>query len=215
MRRKPVPLAARESHAIRFAWWVSFLATIALIALLGLARSAQAASLADPLLAAVTFPAAPDEEVEAEAADEEESEEVEVCEVEEEDEECEEQTEEEVDDSCVLKSAEATVLVLPNQDKLKLTLRYTTFSPAVVNVRYSLRGGKGRLKMSGESRRFGHRGVFRETEELTEAEMTKTRAATEFEVDARAVNTPSYCRGLFDRRLTARHAAHGGLIWTD
>jgi ribosomal protein L12E/L44/L45/RPP1/RPP2 len=205
MRR--TPLAART---IRLAWCVSFLATLAVVALLGLVRSAQAATLADPLLSAVTFPAPPEADEEAEAADEEEGEGCEAA-----DEECGEETAEEIDDSCLLESAEATVLVLPGRDKVKLTLRYTAFSPALVDVRYSLRGGKGRLKMGGDSRRFGHRGVFRETEELSEAEMAKTRAATEFDVGAHAVNTPGYCRERFERRLTARHASHGGLLWTD
>jgi len=208
-----VPLAARESHAVRFAWWASFLATIALVALLGLARSAQAATVADPLLSVLTLPAGAEADEEAEAAAEEEGEGLEECEEPDEEEECEEAAE--VDDSCVLKSAEATILVLPFRNEVKLTLRYSTFSPAVVKVRYSLRGGRGRLKMGGESRRFGYRGVFRETEELTEAEMAKARAATGFEVDARAVNTPGRCRGLFDRKLTARHATHGGLAWVD
>jgi hypothetical protein len=214
MRRKPVPLAARESHSIRFAWWVSFLATLALVALLGLARSAQAAAVTDPLLSAVVFPTASDPEEEAETA-EEDGEEVEECEVADEEDECDEEAGEETGEECILKSAEATVLVLPDQGKVKLTLRYTTFSPAVVDVRYGLRGGKGGLKMGGDSRRFGHRGVFRETEQLSEAELTKTKAATEFEVDAHAVNTPGYCRQLFDRSLTAKHPAHGGLVWTD
>lgn len=209
-----MPLAARESHTIRFAWWMSFLATLALIALLGLARSAQAESIADPLLSAVAFPTAPDEDEEAETS-EQEDEEVAECDEADEEEECEEEAEEEVDDSCVLKSAEATVLVLPDQGKVKLTLRYTAFSPAVVSVRYSLRGGKGRLKMGGDSRRFGHQGVFRETEKLTDAEMAKTKAATGFEVGAHAVNTPGYCRQLFDRTLTARHASQGAITWTD
>jgi hypothetical protein len=214
MRRKPVPLAARESHTLRFAWWVSFLATLVLIALLGLARSAQAETVADPLLSAVVLPTAPEAEEEAETA-EEDGEEVEECEVEEDEDECAEEAEEETGEECILKSAEATVLVLPDRDKVKLTLRYTTFSPAVVSVRYGLRGGKGRLKMGGDSRRFGHRGVFRETEKLSEAEMAKTKAATEFEVGAYAVNAPGYCHQLFDRKLTARHASHGTIAWTD
>jgi hypothetical protein len=217
MKRKPGAFPSDSSHATRVAWCVSFLATIAIVALLGLARSAQAATAADPLLSAVAFPtfADPDEEAEEAEAAEEDGKELDACEADDEEDECDEGSEEETGDTCILKSAEATVLVLPGQDRVKLTLRYTTFSPAVVSVRYGLRGGKGRLKVGGGSRRFGHRGVFRETEELSEAEMAKTKAATEFEVDAHAVNTPGWCRRLFDRRLTARHASHGGLIWTD
>jgi hypothetical protein len=216
MRRRATTLAERETRAVRLAWWVSFLATLTLVAILGLAHSAQAASvpIAGPLLSAVTLPTALDPDEEAETA-EEDGDEVEECEGDEDENECAEEAEEETGDECILKSAEATVLVLPEQAKVRLTLRYTTFFPAVVNVRYGLRGGKGRLKMGGDSRRFGHRGVFRETEELSEAEMAKTKAATEFEVDAHAVNTPGYCRRLFGRKLTARHASGGTIAWTD
>jgi len=202
---------------VRVAWWAAFLATIAIVALLGLARSAQAATVANPLLSATVFPSPTDtgeEDEEAEAA-EEDGEELEECEVADEEDECDEASEEETGHECILKSAEATVLVLPGQEKVRLTLRYTTYFPAVVSVRYGLRGGMGRLRVGGHSRRFGHRGVFRETEALSEAEMAKTKAATEFEVDAHAVNTPGWCRGLFDRELNRRHVSAARVLWTD
>jgi hypothetical protein len=215
MRRKSVPLAARESHAIRFAWLVSFLATIALIALLGLARSAQAASgvpIVDPLLAATGVE--PEDDEEAEAASEED-EAIEECEVTDGEADCEEAKEEETDVSCLLREAEATVVVVPSKDVVRMSLRYATFHPAVVSVRFSLRGRRGRLAMGGESRRFGRRGVLREAEKLTETEMARAKAATEFDVQIHAVNTPRYCRERFERRLTSRRAAHGGLSWTE
>jgi hypothetical protein len=217
MRRKPGAFPSDNSHAARVAWWASFLATIAIVALLGLARSAQAATVADPLLSALAFPTTTDaeeEDEEAEAA-EEDGEELGECEAADEEDECDEASELETGEECILKSTEATVLVLPGQDKVKLTLHYTAFSPAVVSVRYGLRGGKGRLKMGGDSRRFGHRGVFRETEKLSEAEMAKTKAATEFDVDAHAINTPGWCRGLFDRELNRRHVSSARVLWTD
>lgn len=191
-----------------------------LILILGLAGTAQAASLPlDLPLPVVAVPGfAPEDDEEAEAA-EAESEEVEVCEETEDGvEECTVETtasEAEASGACMLKSAEAMVLVLPAKDSVRLTLRYTTFTPAVVSVQYSLRGRKGSLKMGADSRRFSRKGVFRETEKLTEAEMAKVKAATEFDVRLRAVNTPGYCRQLFDRELTSKRHGRGGLTWTD
>lgn len=81
MRRKPGALTEHESHLIKIAWWVSFLATIAIVAILGMVRSAQAAtlSLGDPgaALASLQFETAaeePDDDGEdtAEGEDEEE-----------------------------------------------------------------------------------------------------------------------------------------------
>ncbi len=45
--------------------------------------------------------------------------------------------------------------------------------------------------------------------------MAKVKAATEFDVRLRAVNTPGYCRQLFDRELTSKRPGRGGLTWTD
>lgn len=211
-------LSERESHAVRFAWWASFFATVALIAILGLARSAQAAET--PLSGAlVTAPSASHETEAAEEAEGEgEEEELEACEeAEEAGEECEvrSRSAEEVPDACVLSSAEATASLLPAHDQVQVTLRYTALATAVVSIRYSLRGAKGAVKMGSASHRFSRRGVFRETEKLSEAEMAKARAATEFDVRLDVVNSPQYCRGLFDSRLTARHSTHGRSSWTD
>jgi hypothetical protein len=191
-----------------------------LVATLGLAGSARAASLPLgapwPLATVPLF--APEDDGEAEAA-EVEGEEVEVCEETEDGVEvCTDETtasEAEASGACMLKSAEATILVLPAKDTVRLTLRYTAFAPAVVSVQYGLRGRKGSLMVGTDSRRFSRKGVFRETEKLSEAEMARANAATGFDVRVRAVNTPGHCRGLFDRELTSRRSAHGRSTWTD
>jgi hypothetical protein len=191
---------------------------LALAAILCLVNPAQAASATplDPLLQGLPL-LGEDAEEEAEAAEAEE--EVEVCEETEDGEEiCTEETVAsgaEASDACILKSAEATVLVLPAKDTVRLTLRYTTHAPAVVSVRYSLRGRKGALNMGATSARFSRGGVFREAEKLNEREMGKAVAATEFDVRVRAVNTPGYCRKLFDLELDSRRSAQGRSRWTD
>jgi hypothetical protein len=205
-------------HPNRFAWWISFLATLALLSVLWAARSAQAATLpiGEPVNALPPLSLAADPEEEDEELEEEELE-VEECEEEEGDEEeCEARiAADEGDDPCILRSAEATVSVLKAHDKVRLALRYTAEAPAVVSVEYGLRGRRGALKMGEETRRFGRSGVFRATETLTEAEMKKVNAAKEFDVRLHAVNTPRFCRSVFDRDLTARHGSAHGPVWTD
>jgi hypothetical protein len=211
MRQKPGALPEQGAHAVRLAWWVSFFVTIALVAILGLARSAQAgAPPAGPPAAGATNPADQVEE------SEEEGEELETCEeAEEEGEECAEEAAREAPEACLLRSAEATVSVVPADDAITVAVRYTTFSPATVNVRYSLHGGEGSLNVGGDNRRFSHKGVFRETEKLSPTEMAKAEAATEFDVRVHAVNAPGFCNRLFDRELTVRHSAHGRSSWTE
>lgn len=218
MRRKPGTLPDPESHTIRLAWWASFFATIAVIAILGAVRSAQASIVpgGGPIgaLAPLAFASTEeDEELEEEELEFEE------CLEEEGEAECEKRIgvggAGEGAEGCVLRSASATVSVLKNEDRVRLTIRYTTFSPAVVSVQYRLRGHRGTLRMGTDSHRFSRRGVFRDTEKLNEAEMTRVNAATEFDVSVHAVNAPRYCRGRFDRDLTAHHTAPSGPVWTD
>lgn len=204
-------------HAPKIAWWASFLATLALLAALGFARSAQALTV-DGGPAAVAIVSPPDPEAEAEDAGEvgEEGSEDEECETDEEgEEECGEIGDAaEALSECVLSSADATVSASPN-GRLQLTIRYTASAPATVGVAFWLRGSKGPLSLDGKRERFSRKGVFRQTENLTDAQRIKAMAAKDFTVQLRPAGAPRYCRAFFDRHLTARHAAHGGLTWSD
>jgi hypothetical protein len=216
VRRKPgtFPNQDPHSHAVRVAWWASFLATIALVALLSFVRSAQAADL--PVLAEPLSGQASPLEAAAEESDANGEEEVEGegCEAEDEG-ECEEEARSgQASEACLVKSASARVTVLEARDEVRLALRYTASSPALVSVEYGLRGGRGTLKMAGARSRFSRDGVFRDTETLGRPAMAKVNAATEFEVRLHAVNTPRSCHRLLDRDLTARHASSSGPVWT-
>jgi hypothetical protein len=211
--RKPAPSADREAHAVRIAWWVSFLATVALIAILGIAKSAQAATLAAPsdpgTAAAAHFHV---EELEAE---EEAEEELEAEECEEGEEECEEEAGTEAPAECVLSSAQATVFASTSLDKVRLVIRYAAVSPSLVAVDFGLHGSKGSLYLGQSKRHFGRTGVFSQTEALSEPQMARALGATDFAVQLYAVDAPHYCRRFFEPQLTIRHAAPSGLIWSD
>jgi hypothetical protein len=189
---------------------------IAVLVLLGLAGSAHAATVppsGSPL--SLLTVEVPDPELELE---EDEGGGGEECEEEDEEGECVAAASEEEDQAateCLLKSASATVSVLTERDKVRLTLRYTTFSAAVVSVEYGLRGRKGALRMGKDSRRFSQRGVFRDTERISDAEMRRVKAASEFDVRIHAVNTPRYCHRLLDRRLITRRTSGRGPLWTE
>jgi len=212
MRRKPTAAAGDDTHAVRLAWWASFLATLALVALLGLAKSAQALTLPDPGAAPV-LAAPPDEDQEGEAeASEGEELEAEGCEEEEEG-ECEEEDGVEAPPDCLLSSAQATVFASGNRDEVRLQIRYATTSPTAVAVDYGLHGAKGSLYLGGGKRRFGKQGVLRLSRSLTEAQMAKVMAARDFSVGVRAPAAPRWCRPYFDRHLTVRRATPRGLAW--
>jgi len=214
MRRKPTLAGDDETQAIRFAWGIAFIATLTIAAILSLAGSARALTLPagsalDPTSAA---PWADEEDEEEAAASEDEEFEFEDCE---DDGECEEGEEEggKAPDECLLTGAEATVLALPSQDRVRLQLRYTTSSPTAVAVEYGLHGGKGSLFLGAEKKRFGRHGTLRLSEDMTEAEMAKVMAARNFTLKLRVPAAPRYCQPFFDRQLDVKRATPSGLSW--
>jgi hypothetical protein len=221
MRRKPDIAESGDARTFRLAWWASFLATLALIAALGIARSAQALTLPPTGTGGTAFaispPSGESESEEEEFESEEEEFEAEECEVGEE-EECEEEVEEEGAEApreCVLSSASATVSASRASGKVRLAVHYTAYSTGTVEVVYWLRGAKGPLSLGGDRAHFGRKGLIRETEALTEAQMSKAMAARNFTVELRPAHAPRYCNHLLDRHLTVRRAVPDGLTWSD
>lgn len=217
MRREPhETIGEHGPTAVRVGWWVSFVATLALIFALGLAKSAQAFTLPETPgpIASIVLPEP--EEAEEEAGGDE-GWEYEECEVgeDEEEAECDEELEEATPPECLLRSAVATVSASPTHDTVRLSLRYTARSSAAVNVGIKLRGGKGALRLGIDQGRFKRAGVFRQTERLSERQMTKVLAAKNFTVELAAVNTPRYCHRYFDRHLTVKRASGASLTWSE
>lgn len=216
-----------NARTVRLAWWASFLLTIALLAILGFARSAQAVALPGPNAGGAASAQAlsdrghdepeDEDEFEAEASEGEEFDDWE-CEVD--DEECEEEAEEEAESSseapeeCLLSSADATVFASPGSDRLRFVLRYRTSSPTDVAFDYGLHGAKGSLYLGGDKRHLGGAGVVRLTQDLGEAQMAKVMAARDFAVRLHVRGAPGYCHRFFERQLTVRRAAPGGLAWS-
>jgi hypothetical protein len=221
MRRRHTSEDEHSSPAaIKLAWWAGFLATLVLVFALTQAKSAHAATIPAPLGAIV---AALDEETEDEPSEDENEdgwEYEEECEVfgegDEEEEFCEEaEGEDGTPPECLLSSAEATVSALPARDTLRLSVRYTSRTPAAVKVEYWLRGGKGPLRLGEDRKRFNRQGTFRSTDRLSDPEMAKVLAARNFTVELQAVNTPRYCHRYFDQKLTVKRNSAGALTWSE
>jgi hypothetical protein len=219
---KPLTAEVQAAHLARLAWWCAFVLTVTFVAALWLVRSAGAAPL--PVAASASpanLPAGPviEFEVEGEEGEEEADDLCEMLEPEDAEEaetvECEEEGEEEVSPDCLISSAEATVAAVPGRDQVRLAVRYKALQASVVAVELKLRGGKGTLDLGAATERFHRAGVLRQSTVLSDAQMARVEAAREFTVGIEAVNTPKYCRGLFDRHLTVRHAAGSGLTWSD
>jgi hypothetical protein len=205
---------APEDAAVRFAWWAAFFATLTLVAVLGIAKSAQALTV-PPMgpPGVVAAPAPPADEFEEAEASEDEGFEDQNCGVEE-GEECEDESGgPEAPQECLLTSAQASVAVAANHDRVRLQVRYATSTPTAASVDYGLHGGKGSLYLGGEKERLAKQGVLRLTKNLTEAQMAKVMAAKGFTVRLRVPAAPGYCQTFFDHQLDVRQATPSGLSW--
>jgi hypothetical protein len=192
------------------AW--SLLAISLLVALL-FARQAEAATTAAPALAAVTATGSVEEE-EIEAEEESESE------------EGEEESEEEEDEGlgsagplllppeCLLHTAEAQVAASAAQGVVRLTIHYTSYTPANVTVGYWLKGGKGSLRLGESKHHFNRQGAIHEEEHVSDRAMAKVLAARVFIVQLGVSMAPSSCDRYSTQRLTVKHAAGGRATWS-
>jgi hypothetical protein len=131
---------------------------------------------------------------EAEGCEAEDSEEAEDDEAEEEP-GCEEEAEEADEEAeCGLESADASVAANPGSGKVRVTVRYSAFSPSSFDLDYSLRGGKGGLHLGSARARFHRSGVFHDTVTVGGRKLAKLAAVHQFVIDLHAVGTPGYCR---------------------
>ncbi len=216
-----------EAHH-RLALWTGLFLVVALLAALGVTRSAAAA----PAPSGGSFAGLPTafviedegeeefEEGEESAAEcaleaQEEIEEGEPVET-----ECEEGDETEGElaiapAECLVRSTVATIATDPANDTVRLSLRYTSWTPATVSVSYRLLGAKGGLTLGHATKRFGKQGVLKLTASLTDAEMVRAAAAHEFDVAVHAVNSPGYCGKIFAQQLSAHKAVGKGRLWTN
>ena len=211
MRRKPAHrLVPAESHGARVAWWAAFVATIALIAILNFVRSAEAATPPFVPPATPSLLASENEEEEIEGEEEELTEEC--VEVAEDELECTTvEAAETAPAECKLTRTDASVSITPH-GKLRLTVHYVAATPTLVAVDSSLRGGRGRLNLDGDRKRFAGTGTFHEVQVLNPAETAKALAARSFMVEIRPLGAPRYCHSYLDQRLTVKHPSpHGPL----
>lgn len=134
-------------------------------------------------------------------------------------EEDEEDCEAEADESrlppeeCPLRTASARLFTYGAQDRVRLVIRYTAFSPADVVVDYRLQGAKGPLRLGASHQHFATKGLLRLNERLGDAEMDKVRAARRFTVSMTTPDAPRYCRRYGTRQLTIKRTVHNQIAW--
>ncbi|HEU4598273.1 MAG TPA: hypothetical protein VFS26_00875 [Solirubrobacterales bacterium] len=165
-----------------------FTLLLATVALAATAKAAAPAPVTPPL---ALLPAADAEEAGDEAEEGEGEESEEGCELEA---ECEEWEEAEAEEECVLEEASADVAANASNGKVRFTVRYDSYYPATFTLDYSLRGGKGGLRLGSARAHLHYAGAFHDTLTVARKDLPKLAAARQFVVELHAVGSPGSCR---------------------
>lgn len=117
--------------------------------------------------------------------------------------------------ACLVRRAESSITTLPAGDRVLLTVRYLTYSPATVTVGLKLKDNKGSLTIDHTTRHLGAKGVLHLTAKLGDAVMERAAKAKEFDVALRAANTPGFCGALLEQHLRSKHPVGKARVYTD
>jgi hypothetical protein len=237
--RKGGTSTASAARTRRIAWLVSFVVPLVVLVLMLVAlKPAHAttagavpggALTAPPAVAALGEPAEEEGEGEAEEpevefeeaceeveAEQEEGEETEVEAGEEEGEEAAEGCKAggAPPASCLLRTANARVLVYARQNRVRLLVDYTSSAHTQATVEYRLEGHGGSLLLGRAKRRLASRGLLDLTEHLSAARIAKARAAKGFLVELQIPAAPRACLPFDTRHLTAKRTTRSETVWS-
>jgi hypothetical protein len=188
---------------------------LVLLAILAAPQSAHAVGDAEVPASPPDLGASLSEEIESEDECVESDEEEEGEDSEEAGEECEA----EADDTsfspaedCYLRTARARVVAFPARNTMRLTLGYTTYTPAEATVEY---GTDSDPRLGTVRRRLGRSGVVRLSKHLGSREMAQARAARRFTVTVHVPDAPQGCRPFEVQRLQVERSSDSRVTWSE
>lgn len=187
---------------------------LALLAILAISQSAYALGDAE----VPTSPSDPGASLSEEIEFEEEcseSDEEEVEGSEEAEEECEAEAEDagfSAADDCYLRTAQARVVAYPERNMMRLTLGYTTYTPARATVEY---GAKSDPRLGTVRRQLGRSGVVRLSKHLGGKAMAQLRASRRFTVTVHVPEAPRGCQRFEVQRLQVERSSDSRVTWSE
>lgn len=136
-------------------------------------------------------------------------------EVEEAEEECEAEAEDagfSPAEDCYLRTATARVVAYPDREMMRLTLGYTTYTPAPETVEF---GAKKDPHLGTVHRQLGRSGVLRLSKHLAGKQMTKVEASGRFTVTVHVPEAPRACQRLEIQRLQVAQSSEARVTWAE
>jgi hypothetical protein len=157
-----------------------------------------------------------EEEDEAEAESEcTESEDEEFEAAEEAEEECEAEAEDagfSPAEDCYLRTATARVVAYPDRETMRLTLGYTTYTPAAATVEF---GAKKDPHLGTVHRQLGRSGVLRLSKHLADGQMAKVETSGRFTVTVHVPEAPRACQRFEVQQLQVAQSSKARVTWAE
>jgi hypothetical protein len=194
---------------------IRLLLPLLLLTLLVASQTAYAIATSEdpnlPLNSAIQ-PSEEEDETEGECA---EAEDEEVEGAEEAEEECEAEAEDagfSPADDCYLRTATARVVAYPDRETMRLTLGYTTYTPAAATVEY---GAMKDPHLGTVHRQLGRSGVLRLSKHLAGGQMAKVESSGRFTVTVHVPEAPRACQRFEVQRLQLAQSSKARVTWAE
>lgn len=115
-------------------------------------------------------------------------------------------------DDCYLRTATARVVAYPDRETMRLTLGYTTYSPAAATVEY---GAKKDPHLGVVHRQLGHSGVLRLSKHLSGEQMARVETSGRFTVTVHVPEASPACQRFEVQRLQVAQSSKTRVTWAE
>lgn len=115
-------------------------------------------------------------------------------------------------EDCYLRTAQARVVAYPTRNTVRLTVGYTTYTPAEATVEY---GAKSDPHLGVVRRQLGRSGVVRLSKHLGSKEMAQVQGSRNFTVTVHVPDTPRDCQRFEVQRLRIERSSDARVTWSE
>lgn len=115
-------------------------------------------------------------------------------------------------EDCYLRTATARVVAYPDREMMRLTLGYTTYTPAAATVEY---GAKKDPHLGSVHRQLGRSGVLRLSKHLAGKQMTKLETSGHFTVTVHVPEAPRACQRFEVQQLQIAQSSKARVTWAE
>ncbi|HWI94717.1 MAG TPA: hypothetical protein VNS60_01485 [Solirubrobacterales bacterium] len=115
-------------------------------------------------------------------------------------------------EDCYLRTATARVVAYPDRKMMRLTLDYTTYTPAAATVEY---GARKDPHLGTIHRQLGRSGVLRLSKHLASRQMAKVETSGRFTVTVHVPEAPRACQRFEVQQLRVAQSSKARVTWAE